>query len=133
MHRPIYEATATRWQHTSTYKAYDPDSQVRWVNELPGPPLRYRWQTAAFLAYLAGREVRNTFNSIYAFFYFILGRDGSAGCAVRAGFTSPIHRPGPPARSPGDRSVGPVPAGLAASCATRRQRSNPWRCPTPNR
>lgn len=66
---PIYLLTGRRWIHARqmTSETY---LQVRWVESLPGEPIRSANQNAAFIEHLAGREVRNTFNAISAFFFY---------------------------------------------------------------
>lgn len=79
--RPIYAAKGTRWVHTGTYADRDPDRQLRWVETLPvrsetgadkTQALRYASQSSAFEQHLAGREVRNTFAAVNAFYFYAL-------------------------------------------------------------
>lgn len=77
--RAVYKAEGRRWVHTGTYNTQFTDIQVRWTEFLPlesggdSPnPLRYPDQEQAFRDYLAGRDVRNTFNSILTFFSYSL-------------------------------------------------------------
>lgn len=66
---PIYALDGRRWTRTGllTPQSF---AEVRWVEELPGEPLRSKVQQAAYSTYLAGRNVRNTFAALFGFFFF---------------------------------------------------------------
>jgi len=74
--RPLYEATGNRLVRSPRLSESMVTKQVRWVENLPLPPLNVPSQESAYLEHLAGREVRNTFILIRNFFFAsVLERD----------------------------------------------------------
>lgn len=71
--RSSYELQGKRWVYLEDAGVESEHAlvpQVRWVQTLPPPPLRFTLQTETFEKYLAGREVWNTFSSIVAFLFY---------------------------------------------------------------
>lgn len=78
---PKYVAEGRRWTHTGEYDSTWSVAQVRWVSQLPlrtepketgKSALRWTKQEQSFIEHLAGRDVRNTFNALTAFFFYAL-------------------------------------------------------------
>lgn len=68
----VYLVQGRRWVYADTpgLGVGNEYLQLRWVAQLPGPPIRSTVLNQAFLNHLAARDVRNTFNAIWGFFGF---------------------------------------------------------------
>lgn len=65
----IYVVDGPRWVHSGTYAEDQQFVSVRWVEDVT-PDIRLPYQRSAYLSHLAGRDVRNTLNGIFGFFFY---------------------------------------------------------------